>query len=309
MSTASPWEPPKARLAGDDAEDPLHAGFWRRFSAYWVDALLMYIISFTVTFGMIAMNPGLDRVATVFSIVLAWLYSALMVSSGTQATLGMMAFGIKVTDLEGGRITFLRATGRHFATWISAILLLGGFLMAAFTARKQALHDMIASTLVVRKDATPEEAASGSGTMKLTWGVWVMILLLGPMPMFAGIVAAISIPAYQDFTVRAHLVESVAEANAAKSAVVAYYGVNSKLPTTLDDTTFRKSVSPYAGVVTAVLEGPTIEIRVTPASDQNILKGGSVVMRSPNAAPRFDWTCRGDGIADRYLPFSCREPK
>jgi uncharacterized RDD family membrane protein YckC len=58
---------------------------------------------------------------------------------------------IVVTDLQGNRISFARATGRHFAKYLSAFLLGIGFLMAAFTSKKQALHDFIAETLVVKR--------------------------------------------------------------------------------------------------------------------------------------------------------------
>ncbi|MDX6593454.1 MAG: hypothetical protein QOJ13_2650 [Gaiellales bacterium] len=68
-----------------------------------------------------------------------------------SATLGRRALGIKVTDVEGNRITFARATGRYFAKILSALTLLIGYIMAAFTARKQALHDLIAGTLVVNR--------------------------------------------------------------------------------------------------------------------------------------------------------------
>jgi uncharacterized RDD family membrane protein YckC len=83
--------------------------------------------------------------------VLQWLYFALMESSAHQATLGKMALGIIVTDMQGQRLTFGRATGRFFAKILSGCMIYIGFIMAAFTERKQALHDMIASTLVVRK--------------------------------------------------------------------------------------------------------------------------------------------------------------
>ena len=79
-----------------------------------------------------------------------WLYFALLESSAKQGTLGKMALGIRVTDLDGNRISFGRATGRYFAKFISAIILYIGFIMAAFTAKKQALHDIIASTLVIK---------------------------------------------------------------------------------------------------------------------------------------------------------------
>jgi uncharacterized RDD family membrane protein YckC len=61
-----------------------------------------------------------------------------------------MALGLKVIDLYGNRISFARATGRHFAKYISGVILGIGYIMAGFTERKQALHDMIAGTLVIR---------------------------------------------------------------------------------------------------------------------------------------------------------------
>ena len=74
-----------------------------------------------------------------------------MLSSEWQATVGKRALGMVVTGVDGSRISFARATGRHFAKYISAIILFIGFIMAAFTAKKQALHDMIAATLVVNR--------------------------------------------------------------------------------------------------------------------------------------------------------------
>jgi uncharacterized RDD family membrane protein YckC len=79
-----------------------------------------------------------------------WLYEALMESSSYQATLGKMIFGMKVTDLYGNRISFGRATGRHFAKILSGLILCIGFIMVGLTERKQGLHDLIAGTLVRR---------------------------------------------------------------------------------------------------------------------------------------------------------------
>ena len=80
-----------------------------------------------------------------------WLYYTLMESSRFQGTLGKMAVQIKVTDLDGNRISFGQATGRHFGKFLSAILLGIGFIMVAFTEKKQGLHDVMAGCLVVRK--------------------------------------------------------------------------------------------------------------------------------------------------------------
>jgi uncharacterized RDD family membrane protein YckC len=74
-----------------------------------------------------------------------------MESSAWQATLGKKILGLKVTDLSGNRITFARASGRFFGKILSGMILGIGFLMAGFTARKQALHDILAGCLVLRQ--------------------------------------------------------------------------------------------------------------------------------------------------------------
>jgi uncharacterized RDD family membrane protein YckC len=88
------------------------------------------------------------------SLVLTWLYHALMESSEWQATLGKKALGLVVTDLAGQRVSFGRSTGRHFGKIITNMVpLLIGYIMAGFTAKKQALHDMLAGCLVLRRNS------------------------------------------------------------------------------------------------------------------------------------------------------------
>ncbi|QIG54977.1 RDD family protein [Altererythrobacter sp. BO-6] len=72
-----------------------------------------------------------------------------------QGTPGKRALGLIVTDLDGGRISPMRAVGRYFAKILSTIILFIGFIMIGFTERKQGLHDMIAGTLVQK--ANPGE--------------------------------------------------------------------------------------------------------------------------------------------------------
>jgi len=142
-----------------------YAGFWRRFAAWILDGLLLSLVAlpFSLQFGGDAAAQGGRASATgTISTVVGWLYYALMESSSKQATVGKMALGIVVTDLEGRRIGFGRATGRYFAKILSALILGIGFLMAGFTERKQALHDMVASTLVLKGEAL-SQARSVSG--------------------------------------------------------------------------------------------------------------------------------------------------
>lgn len=101
--------------------------------------------------GMVGAVAGTMVVTWLVTIVIAWLYFALMESSKLQATIGKMVVGAMVTDLEGNRISFGRATGRYFGKILSGIILLIGYIMAGFTEKKQALHDMLAGTLVWKK--------------------------------------------------------------------------------------------------------------------------------------------------------------
>ena len=97
-------------------------------------------------------GPGLQifsgGIGGIIGLAGGWLYSAMMESSSRQATVGKMAFGMKVTDLQGQRLSFGLATGRHFAKILSGLILCIGFIMVGFTEKKQGLHDMIVGTLV-----------------------------------------------------------------------------------------------------------------------------------------------------------------
>jgi len=121
-----------------------YSGFWLRTAACLIDFLLVSAatgVLITITFG----------VGLVGIIFVDWLYEAAMLSSAWQATVGKRALGIVVTDDEGKRLSFAHATGRHFAKWLSRLTLYIGFIMAGFTKKKQALHDMVAGTLVVNR--------------------------------------------------------------------------------------------------------------------------------------------------------------
>jgi uncharacterized RDD family membrane protein YckC len=161
-----------------------YANFWARLAAFLLDVIILYIpniILQTIVFSFFGVPKAIVQleaatgstvdesqaaealaqfmtvflpaiaISLVINLVVAWLYLALMESSAKQATLGKMALGIVVTDLNGGRISFARATGRYFSKAFLSSILLIGYIIAAFTEKKQALHDIIAGTLVVKR--------------------------------------------------------------------------------------------------------------------------------------------------------------
>jgi uncharacterized RDD family membrane protein YckC len=140
----------------------VYAGFWLRFVAAivdWIILLPLAIISLVITYVQNSASDNTVKVVlamisllySLICLVVQWLYFALQESSAAQATLGKRLIGIQVTDRQGNRIGFGRATGRFFAKFLSALIIYIGFMMAGWTERKQALHDMLADTLVVRK--------------------------------------------------------------------------------------------------------------------------------------------------------------
>ena len=163
-------------IAGSASAPQLYGGFWLRFVAVLIDGLILGIpmglvaLIFFAMFGgfglMMRRHVGDPRMAAAvigpiflgfllvmfFFIAVQWLYFAGMQSSDRQATFGKAAMSLRVTDLEGRRLSFGHATGRFFSKFITGLIPLGiGYIMAGFTEKKQALHDMIAGTLVIRK--------------------------------------------------------------------------------------------------------------------------------------------------------------
>lgn len=149
-------------------QTPVYAGFWMRFLAYLIDAILLGAVFFPVGFALgIAMIAGgidpnspewtsVNMLINGLSILAGWLYQSLLESSSWQGTAGKKLLGLKVTDLDGNRIAFGKATGRYFGKILSGMICFIGFIMVAFTEKQQGLHDMLAGTLVVQGVATSE---------------------------------------------------------------------------------------------------------------------------------------------------------
>lgn len=137
------------------------ATFWQRFAASFVDGIVIQILSIALGFSIgivggamgLAGDDGSDALEALGGLVgllTFWLYYVLQESSESQATLGKRLIGLRVTDLQGRRISFGRATLRLVCKILSYLTLLIGFLIQPFTKRKQALHDLLAGTLVIK---------------------------------------------------------------------------------------------------------------------------------------------------------------
>ncbi|MEO5812948.1 MAG: RDD family protein [Rhodanobacter sp.] len=176
--TVPPGSTPLPQTTTAALED--YAGFWKRVAAYVIDYIVLLIPSKLIgsMLGATAATAAMEEAqknaagdpqmllasvevymhsmwpALLLTSLVVWLYFALMESSVWQASIGKLVLGIRVTDLHGDRISLPRALGRYLAKFLSAIIVCIGFLMVAWTERKQGLHDMLAGTLVLNGRAS-----------------------------------------------------------------------------------------------------------------------------------------------------------
>ena len=130
-------------------EQPRYAGFWIRLLAYILDAIVLGAITYPLIRVLSSMGIG-DSSSNILSIAISWMYFAVFESSEWMASPGKKVLGLIVADEQGMKISIGRATRRYLAKIVSGLILGIGFIMIAFTARKQGLHDKIFHTLVLR---------------------------------------------------------------------------------------------------------------------------------------------------------------
>ncbi len=151
-----------------------YGGFWRRTWAGTIDVVLEAAVAFVVTYyvidwvldrvgQMLGYDRWMSKVAAGMAYILvlsigAWLYAAFAESSSRRATIGKRIMGLQVVTADGGKISFGTATVRHFTKFLSLFTAGVGFMMAGWTKRHQALHDIPCDCVVIR--VPQEESAS-----------------------------------------------------------------------------------------------------------------------------------------------------
>ena len=290
-----------------------YAGFWRRFAAYVVDYIVVFAGSAALV--LIASVTGLlpDGARQWSAIVLAgyFLYCTLLESSSSQATLGKRAFGLTVTNVRGERIGFARAAIRFVAKLLSLFTLCIGYLLIAVTPRRQALHDLIAGTVVV-DGAMPQPA-------------W-LVSAVASVPLVL-VVAGMALPAYEDRTTRAQVQEGVDLANDYRAAIESGWRSS---PRDFADMTSDSLAAglPQRGRYVEAIEVVSGMIVITYGGEANAAIAGSVLAIVPalDSQRALAWAC-GYGeppagyevvyenpgsytdIDEVYIPSACRSPR
>ena len=321
-------------LGAIDAQDVVDAGFWRRAAALLIDGIILTVGVYAIVFVMlIVAGLGAGGIMTMFQagasggapdgplliifivgfyvlpFLMRWAYFTFFTASEWQGTPGKRAVGIKVVDLDGNRIGKGRATGRWFAAALSYLTLYIGFLMAAFTDRKMALHDYVASTRVVDRwayTANPERQMRGLGGCAIAALVGGGLLML---VFFAAVIAAISMPAYQDYTRRAQLAQVVVDGRSMTLAVEEFIANTNRCPQDLGEAGLEAPANPLvaeAAIGETNAGACTLEFQLR---DEGMPLGGRSLDGEYLWFERNDaggWTCSGS-LPDADLPAGCRD--
>lgn len=243
-----------------------YAGFWRRALALLIDSLLIGIgssVLFAVFFGIqffrllgqqnqqtdpkaVLMMMGSMFLLQVLCFVFFWLYFALQESGKAQATLGKRVMGIKVVGPNGERISFWRATGRTFGKMVSNMTLYFGYYMAGFTAKRQALHDLMATTYVVREDFQPGQEKPA---LNFSVGGLIASILAALLPIILILVTVIGLIFLQEKTQSMESLDRQITVTQAKSKMfllsIEDAGKNTPLPLTENDISYSKTDDGY----------------------------------------------------------------
>jgi uncharacterized RDD family membrane protein YckC/Tfp pilus assembly major pilin PilA len=334
LSEAAATAPASSRMDAEPAyESHFHAalpentpgiygGFWMRTAAILIDIVIIWVLAFAVFMAVALMRmpagPDASRqvgqtlvpIYLLLSILLPWLYFALFESSTKQATPGKLALGLKVTDENGGRISFLRALGRNLGRYLSGLIFHIGYMMAGWTSRKQALHDMLASTFVVRKnnlETWQEGDAVGTPAGMPAWAI-VLIVVLGCGFLMVPILAAISIPAYQNYLVRAQVMEAEVLSTDARRAVEQYELSHGAAPADNEAAGISSPDQIHGNYVSSVEVTDGAVVTNFGSRAAQMLQNKRITFTPTVIGQRVHWTCSGEGIAVSYLPVACRSP-
>jgi uncharacterized RDD family membrane protein YckC len=291
----------------------INAGFWRRCAAYLIDSAILLALAWSIVVGLAfgLSLVGLHDATTVrvvsYGVIGAiyWLYYSLQESSAAQASLGKRAFGLKIVDERCDRIGFGRATFRFFGKILSGLILGIGFLMAGMTARKQALHDLFAGTFVVFRPVNPGEPIPDARP-PMPWYGWV---LNGALLAYPVVDAAVTFPAYNNYTTRSQVVEGMVAGDVAKTALADFYADKNRCPVSGAEAGLDAAAAMSLPYVDNVKVEPDCVIVITFAASNAVgssLRGQRIEMIGrPDAHGVLGWTCGGT-LAPQLLPQSCR---
>ncbi len=284
----------------------VYAGFWQRCAALFIDGFIVgaaTLLLFGILAVLMAVSGGANVGAMIGLLVLFYLagfvisaaYFTLMEAGERGATYGKRALNIRVTDTEGNRISTGRALGRWFGHWITNCTFYIGYLIQPFTEKKQALHDIISSTVVVETD----HKNRGAG---LAIAIVIGLLLFAVI----GILAAIAIPAYQSYTSKARMVSVYKVADQATQAVANFYVTHQQAPVSLLEAGYRDAASGAVERLSYDADTSEVQVLTSASLPREIARKHLIYTPSVMGDGSIEWVCHSNDIAQMYLSPACK---
>lgn len=297
---------PGSTRAGKPAE-LIYAGWWVRFLAALLDLLVLGACMILLVIGIAGMiaYSGRDSMLTNPTAVSAFYwavvcislaYYILMESAAHGATFGKRWMNIKVMRVNGNRLTTMRALLRLIARVFSHLLLMGGFLMQPFTQRKQALHDLLAGTVVVRANENRKISIMAS----------LLVLFFALMIPVLAMLATVGQPFFQQYIMKAQLDNGMQIGTAATLAVSRYYRHNGSIPATIGDAGGDIGESPHVAEVALDPQNGAILLTFSDTVRKGISNKHLNFTPTLEADHSISWKCRSADIETRYLPVTCK---
>jgi uncharacterized RDD family membrane protein YckC len=282
------------------AEQARYGGFWVRLGAHLVDYFIISFISVAAVTGVALVVTGKFTVygeISLVTMVVAMFYHASFVASESMATPGKRLFGLYVTDDQGRRLDIGHALGRHVAAALSWITLGIGFLMIAYSDRKQALHDHKAGTLVRRKPG------ASTGGMIVVF-VIVFVLVFG-----GGVMYAVGVPVMMEYAAKQQMEDLHQRMSANKVPIQEYAKKNREWPTTWAQVESAGGKNPMDGlddVGKAFIKSVSMEPDASMVAEIEIEgRKGKLRMGPQRAGNRLGWTCNASPEIVRFMPENC----
>lgn len=285
----------------------IYAGFWVRLLAVFLDLLVLAAIAISILVsiaGIIAVN-GRDYLFH-DSLAMSLFYGAItcmatayfiLMESGVQgATFGKRWLNIKVLDINGGRLSVPRALARLLARLLSYLTLMTGFLIQPVTRRKQALHDMLAGTVVVR----------ANDSKKISFMASMLVLLFAFMTPALALFATAGLPAYQQHILKVQLNKGMQAGNKTSLAVARFYLNNGRLPSAVSDIDNNDRPSHHIAGIDINQQNGELTVTFSDKVRKAISNKHLLFTPTREADQSISWKCHSNDIETRVLPALCK---